>query len=198
MVSVAVIVPVVLKAAAMLIPLPPVVPLLPPTQFEKTTLPLPVKTPPILIPWLAVPDPPVQPVTLTDPSVINAPNVTVPVVPGVQADVIDTPSEPEPLAKLVPLMLIAPVVLVIFVVASRVPMPVPDGPDGTTPPRLIVPESVRIAPPETLTPLELPLFEADAVPIKRIAPELVLLIVPPVKLTPCEADAPVAPVEAVI
>ena len=57
---VAVTVPVVVKAAATLIPFPPVVALLPPTQLEKVTLPLPVKAAPKLIPWQAVPEPPLQ------------------------------------------------------------------------------------------------------------------------------------------
>ncbi len=44
MVLVAVIRPVVVKTAATLIPLPPVVALLPPIQLEKVTAPLPVNT----------------------------------------------------------------------------------------------------------------------------------------------------------
>jgi hypothetical protein len=88
---VAVMLPVVVNAAPTLIPLPPVVPLLPPWQFVKTTSPLLVKVVPKATPWQLVPVPPVQPVTVIVPSVIVPPKVTVPVVPVVQPLLITTP-----------------------------------------------------------------------------------------------------------
>jgi hypothetical protein len=78
--EVAVTVPAVVKAAATLMPLPPVVPLLPPMQLVNVTAPLLVKAAPKFTPWLAVPVPPV-----------HVEKVTVPEVPVVTADVIETP-----------------------------------------------------------------------------------------------------------
>jgi hypothetical protein len=88
---VAVILPVVVKAAPTLIPFPPVVALLPPWQFMNTTSPLLVKAVPKLIPWLDEPEPPVHPVTVVVPSVTVPPKVTVPEVPVVQAPETATP-----------------------------------------------------------------------------------------------------------
>jgi hypothetical protein len=74
---VAVILPVVVKAAPTLIPIPPPVP---PVQVENTTSELPVNAAPKFTPWLA-------PVLL--PTQLE--NVTVPVVAGVQAAATETP-----------------------------------------------------------------------------------------------------------
>ncbi len=68
--EVAVILPVVVKAVATLIPLPPPVP---PVQLENTTGAAPMNAAPKFTPWLAPVFPPVQPV-----------KVIVPDVPGVQ------------------------------------------------------------------------------------------------------------------
>ena len=75
--------PDVVKAAPTLIPFPPAVLLLPPTQLEKTTGPLPVKAVLKVTPWLVCPEPPVQ-----------VEKVTVPVVPGVQAAATAMPCAP--------------------------------------------------------------------------------------------------------
>jgi hypothetical protein len=109
--EVAVTVPAVVKAAATLMPLPPVVPLLPPTQFVNVTAPLLVKAAPKFTPWLVVPVPPVQ-----------VEKVTVPEVPVVIADVIETPWELAPLEPEVPLIVMGPLVLVILPAVIAVPM----------------------------------------------------------------------------
>ena len=69
--------PVVVKDAFTLIPLPPPVP---PTQLEKSTAELPINAPPKFNPWLA-------PVLLP----MQLENVTSPEVPGVQAAATETP-----------------------------------------------------------------------------------------------------------
>jgi hypothetical protein len=107
---VAVIVPVVVKMALMLMPLPPVVALAPPLQFEKSTSPLLVNAPPRETPWLEVPVPPVQLI-----------NVTVPVVPVVQPVVV-MPCAPEPVAVLAPVIFMLPEEEVMpFAVAIKIP-----------------------------------------------------------------------------
>ena len=98
---VAVMFPVVVKAAPTLMPLPPVVELFPPTQLEKVTALLPVNAVEKFTPWLLVPVPP------------EPERVTRPVVPGVQLFVlIETPSAPVPVSVLLPLNVIVPDVLV--------------------------------------------------------------------------------------
>ncbi len=113
---VAVTLPVVVKVASILIPLPPPAP---PVQFENTTGETPVKAAPRFTPWLA----PVLPAEVV--------KVTVPEVPGVQLPPTETPCDPVTVPWLVPLTLIAPEVLVIEFAALE---------------RLIPKEAVLLAP----------------------------------------------------
>jgi hypothetical protein len=86
-----------LEAKPMLpLPEPPII------EFVATMLPAVEKFAARLIPWLVAPDPPVQ-----------VEKVTVPEVPVVIADVMETPCEFAPLELDVPLIVIGPLVLVI-------------------------------------------------------------------------------------
>jgi hypothetical protein len=178
--EVAVTVPAVVKAAVTLIPLPPVVPLLLPMQFVNVTGPLLVKAPAKFSPWLAVPLPPWHPAIVTVPSLIEAPNVTVPEDPVVQLPVILTPRELAPLELFVPLTLIGPVVVVRGLVADNKTPLLVNVPPGIFPATLMVPLPVDtpLLFAEITTPLELLLEMEDPIPIKVIFPLPVVLIRP--------------------
>ncbi len=177
MVLVAVMSPVVVKAAATLTPWPPVVPLSPPIQLEKVTAPLPVKRACKSTPWLAVPVPP-TPVRVIRPD-----------VPGVQEFVLtETPAAEAAVPELVPLTVIVPDVLVRESVELAILTPtlatalVPVVPVREIAP---LPVAVEISPVLLmLIPCEASVVLAPPVPMRVKAPPPVVLRVPAVTEIP--------------
>jgi hypothetical protein len=158
----------VVTVAPTLTPWQVVVPV-PPVQEAKASTPERVRAPPILTPWLEVPDPPLQ-----------LEKVTVALVAGDQEAPIETPLEPVPVLKLVPDTEIVPLVLLIIPAAlpamftpklAALPVAIDD---PAVPVREMLPLPVVVetvaAPPVMLIPWEAAVVLAPPVPINVIEP----------------------------